>query len=143
MRLAVLKERRAFETRVAATPETVKRLTGLGLSVVVEAAAGAQAAIPDADYIAAGAEIVPDAAAALAGAGIVFTVQMPLPEQIAQIPRGALLVCIANAFADTSVVTALAEAGVDCAPWSCCRASPAPRRWTCCPARPISRATAR
>jgi NAD(P) transhydrogenase subunit alpha len=40
---------------------------------------------------------------------------MPLPEQIAQIPRGALLVCITNAFADTSVVTALAEAGVDCA----------------------------
>src|SRR5690348_15076157 len=115
MRLAVLKERRAFETRVAATPETVKRLSGLGLSVAVEATAGAEAAFPDADYAAAGAEIAPGAAAALAGAGIVFSVQMPLPEQIALIPRGALLVCIANAFGDPGVVTALAEAGVDCA----------------------------
>ncbi|HXA21143.1 MAG TPA: Re/Si-specific NAD(P)(+) transhydrogenase subunit alpha [Acetobacteraceae bacterium] len=114
MRLAVLKERRAFETRVAATPETVKRLIGLGLTVAIEAGAGSDAAIPDAEFSNAGAEIVPDAAAALAGAGIVFTVQMPQPEQLSLIPRGALLVCIANAFADPAVVTSLAEAGIDC-----------------------------
>ena len=114
MRLAVLKERRAFETRVAATPETVKRLIGLGLTVAIEAGAGANAAIPDAEFAAAGAEIAPDAAAALAGAGIVFTVQMPQPEQLSLIPRGALLVCIANAFADPAVVPSLAEAGIDC-----------------------------
>ena len=47
MRLAVLKERRASETRVAATPDTVKRLVGLGLTVAIEAGAGAEAAIPD------------------------------------------------------------------------------------------------
>ncbi len=46
MRLAVLKERRASETRVAATPDTVKRLIALGLTVAVEAGAGAEAAIP-------------------------------------------------------------------------------------------------
>ena len=46
MRLAVLKERRASETRVAATPDTVKRLIALGLAVAVEAGAGAEAAIP-------------------------------------------------------------------------------------------------
>ncbi len=97
MRLAVLKERRAFETRVAATPETVKRLIGLGLTVAIEAGAGADAAIPDAEFSNAGAEIVPDAAAALAGAGIVFAVQVPQPEQLSLVPRGALLVCIANA----------------------------------------------
>jgi NAD(P) transhydrogenase subunit alpha len=114
MRLAVLKERRAFETRVAATPETVKRLIGLGLTVAVEAGAGSAAAIPDAEFSNAGVEIVPDAAAALAGAGIVFTVQMPLPDQLLLIPRGALLVCIANAFADPEVVASLAEAGIDC-----------------------------
>src|SRR4051812_7480409 len=100
MRLAVLKECRAFETRVAATPETVKRLVALGLTVAVEAGAGAQAAIPDADYAGAGAEIVGDAAGALAGAGIVFAVQVPLPEQLALIPRGALLICIAGAFGE-------------------------------------------
>ena len=113
MRLAVLKERRASETRVAATPETVKRLIGLGLTVAVEAGAGAGASIPEADYAAAGAEIAADAAAALAGAGVVFTVQAPLPEQRALIPRGALLVCIANAFAEPDLVPALANAGID------------------------------
>ena len=115
MRLAVLKERRASETRVAATPETVKRLIGLGLTVAIEAGAGAGAAIPDAEFAAAGASIVADAAEALAGAGIVFAVQMPLPEQRTLIPRGALLVCIANAFAEPDLVPALAEAGIDCA----------------------------
>jgi NAD(P) transhydrogenase subunit alpha len=114
MRLAVLKERRAFETRVAATPETVKRLIGLGLTVAIEAGAGANAAIPDAEFSNAGAEIVPDPAAALAGVGIVFAVQVPQPEQLSLVPRGALLVCIANAFADPAVVTSLAEAGIDC-----------------------------
>jgi NAD(P) transhydrogenase subunit alpha len=115
MRLAVPKERRACETRVAATPETVKRLVGLGMTVLVEAGAGTGASVPDADFAAAGAEIAPDAPAMLAGAGVVFAVQMPVPEQLACIPRGALLVCIANAFADHSAVSALAEAGIDCA----------------------------
>jgi NAD(P) transhydrogenase subunit alpha len=115
MRLAVLKERRDYEARVAATADTVKRLLGLGLTVTVETGAGVSAAIPDADYAAAGAEIAPDAAAALAGAGIVFAVQAPLPEQRALIPRGALLVSVAGAFADPTLIPALAEAGIDCA----------------------------
>jgi H+-translocating NAD(P) transhydrogenase subunit alpha len=115
MRLAVLKERRAFETRVAATPDTVKRLVALGLTVAIETGAGSNAAIPDAEFSAAGAEIAADEHAALAGAGIVFAVQVPQPDQLALIPRGALLVCIANAFADPAVTSALAEAGIDCA----------------------------
>jgi H+-translocating NAD(P) transhydrogenase subunit alpha len=115
MRLAVLKERRGSETRVAVTPDTVKRLVGLGLTVAVETGAGASAAMPDAELAAAGAELVADPAAALAGAGIVFAVQAPLPEQRALIPRGALLVCTAGAFADPSLVPSLAEAGIDCA----------------------------
>jgi NAD(P) transhydrogenase subunit alpha len=115
MRLAVLKERRAFETRVAATPETVKRLIGLGLTVAIETEAGAQASFPDQDYADAGAEVLPDDTAALADVGIVFAVQMPLPEQIARIPRGALLVCTANAFGEPDATRVLAEAGIDCA----------------------------
>ncbi len=113
MRLAVLKERREGENRVAATPDTVKKLIALGLTVAVEAGAGANAAIPDAEFAAAGAEIAPDAAAALAGAEVVFTVQAPEPEQRAAIPRGAMLLCVVNAFADADVVPALAAAGVD------------------------------
>ena len=115
MRLAVLKERRPFEARVAATPDTVKKLVALGLTVAIETGAGMTAAIPDAEFVAAGAEIVPDAASALSGAAIVFAVQTPDPTERALIPRGALLVCTVNAFADPDVVPALAGAGIDAA----------------------------
>jgi H+-translocating NAD(P) transhydrogenase subunit alpha len=115
MRLAVLKERQAAETRVAATPDTIKKLVGLGLTVAVEAGAGAAASISDAEFTAAGAEVAADSASALSGAGIVFAVQTPDPEQRAQIPKGALLVCIAGAFADPDLVPGLAAAGIDAA----------------------------
>jgi NAD(P) transhydrogenase subunit alpha len=115
MRLAILKERFAFETRVAATPETVKKLIGMGCAVTVEAGAGLGAAIADAQFAEAGAAIAPDPAAALAGAGIVLAVQMPEPAERALIPRGALLVCIANAFATPDVIPELAAAGIDAA----------------------------
>src|SRR3954451_16708158 len=115
MRLAVLKERRAAEPRVAATPDTVKKLIGLGLTVAVETGAGASASLSDADFAAAGAEIAPDAATLLAGANIVFAVQTPGPDERAKIPRGALLVCIAGAFSDKDLVPSLAAAGIDAA----------------------------
>ena len=115
MRLAVLKERRAAEARVAATPETVKRLIALGLTVSVETGAGATASIPDTEFAAAGAEIAADPAAALQGAGIVFAVQAPEAAERALIPRGALLVCIAGAFSDPDLVPNLAAGGIDAA----------------------------
>jgi len=115
MRLAVLKERRAAETRVAATPDTVKKLIALGLTVAVETGAGVTAAISDAEFAAAGAEIAADAASTLAGAGVVFAVQAPNPEERALIQRGALLVCIAGAFADPELIPSLAAAGIDAA----------------------------
>ncbi len=114
MRLAVLKERDAVETRVAATPDTVKKLVGLGLTVAVESGAGMKSSMSDADYQAAGAQIAPDAAAALSGAGIVFSVLAPAAAELAQIPRGALLVCIAGAFSDPELVPSLAKSGIDC-----------------------------
>jgi NAD(P) transhydrogenase subunit alpha len=119
MRLAVLKERRPGEARVAATPETVKKLIGLGLTVAVEAGAGQGASIPDAEFAAAGAEIAPDAAAALAGAGIVFCVRAPLGpgegevDHLALIPRGALLVGTLSVWEDAGRVGAYAERGID------------------------------
>ena len=113
MRLAVLKETRAAEARVAATPETVKKLIALGLTVAVQAGAGLGSAIADADFQAAGAEISPDAAAALLGAQIVFAVQMPDAATRGMMLRGATLVCIAGAFADADVVPSLAGFGID------------------------------
>ena len=115
MRLAVLKERRDAETRVAATPDTIKKLVGLGLTVAVETGAGATASISDAEFAAAGAEIADGPAAVLADAGIVFAVQTPGAAERALIPRGALLVCIAGAFADPELVPGLAAAGIDAA----------------------------
>jgi NAD(P) transhydrogenase subunit alpha len=115
MRLAVLKERRVPEARVAATPDTVKRLIALGLTVAVETGAGAATSIPDSEFVAAGAEIAADPAAALAGAGVVFAVQAPLPAERALMGRGTLLICIAGAFADADLVPSLAAAGIDTA----------------------------
>jgi NAD(P) transhydrogenase subunit alpha len=113
MRLAILKERRAGENRVAATSDTVKKLIALGLGVAVETGAGLAAAVSDAEFAAAGAEIAPDAAAALAGAGILFAVQAPEPEVMALVARGTLLVCTMNIFANPSLVRDLAAAGID------------------------------
>ncbi len=113
MRLAVLKERKAGEARVAATPDTVKKLLALGLSVAVEAGAGTTAAITDEEFRAAGAEIAPDAAAALAGAGILFAVQAPEADIRKLLPRGILLICTMNTFGNPDLVPALAAAGID------------------------------
>jgi len=111
MRVAVLRERRAAETRVAATPETAKKLAGLGCSVVVEAGAGQASGIPDAEYVAAGATIAATPAEALAGAGIVLAVRAPEAAELANIPRGALL--IGTLQADPAAAKAYAEAGID------------------------------
>ena len=115
MRLAVLKERAAAETRVAATPDTVKKLIALGLQVAVETGAGHGAAIADDQFKDAGAEIAPDAQAALAGAEIVLAVQLPPPEIRSHIPRGTLLVCQASAYGNAALVGELAGAGIDVA----------------------------
>ncbi len=78
MKIAVLKERRPFERRVAATPETVKKFIGLGASVTVETGAGDGAFFLDDAYQAAGATITSDAATALNGAEVILKVRRPL-----------------------------------------------------------------
>ena len=113
MRLAVLKERRAGEARVAATPDTVKKLLALGLTVAVEAGAGIGASISDEEFAAAGAEIVADAAAALAAAGVVFAVNAPDEAVRALIAPGTLLVATLGAASDPALAPALAAAKID------------------------------
>jgi NAD(P) transhydrogenase subunit alpha len=119
MRLAVLKERRAGETRVAATPETVKKLIGLGIdTVAVEAGAGLASGYPDAAYHEAGAEIAPDAGAALAGAAILLKVRAPLAagegavDELALIPRDTLLLGTLEALGNPERAKAYADAGL-------------------------------
>jgi NAD(P) transhydrogenase subunit alpha len=122
MRLTVLKERRAGETRVAATPETVKKLIGLGITTVaVEAGAGVVSGFTDAAYQEAGAEIAANAATALAGANIVLKVRAPLGtgegevDELSLIPRGALLIGTLEGLAEPSRAATYAGLGIDAA----------------------------
>ncbi len=113
MRLAVLKERRAGEARVAATPDTVKKLIGLGLTVAIEAGAGIQSAISDQDFAAAGAEVVADAAAVTRGAGILFAVNAPDESVRALLEPGTLVVATMGAASDPELAPAFAAAKLD------------------------------
>ena len=94
-RIAVVAERAPGETRVAATPETVKKFIALGAAVAVEPGAGTAASIADADYAAMGAEI---SATAVQGANIVLGVQGPDPAALAGAAPGAWVVASLDPF---------------------------------------------
>ena len=92
MKIAIPKERWEGELRVAASPDTVKKLVGLGLEVIVEKGAGTSSAIPDAAFKDAGATIGPDAKATLAQADIVFKVRPPMDvNEVASMRKGTAL----------------------------------------------------
>jgi NAD(P) transhydrogenase subunit alpha len=113
MKLAVLKDRRAGETRVAATPETVKKLKGLGLDVIVESGAGAGAKISDNDYIAAGAVVSPDAATMLREADIVLKVRGPEANEISAMKKGAVYASLLAPYSEKEPIQKLASQGVN------------------------------
>src|SRR5256886_13583498 len=118
MKISIPRERRPHERRVAATPDTVKRLVSQGREVVVETGAGAGAAFPDDAFRAAGASIAPDAASALGAGDIVFKVQRPLRagegelDELAAIRSGALLIGLLQPLQYPEDVKAYAEAGI-------------------------------
>ena len=116
MQIAVLKERRPGEARVAATPDTVKKLVALGAAVTIETGAGAGSSIPDQRYKDAGATIAPDAASALKDADVVFKVQRPLREgainELALMKKGAALISSLGALQNKDDVAAYAAAGI-------------------------------
>src|SRR4051812_18095214 len=96
--IAVTRERRAGETRVATTPEMVKKFKAMGLDVVIEAGAGVSASIPDKEFQAGGAEIAKSAQAAIAKADIVLTVRAPTAEEIAALKPGAVVIGLLNPY---------------------------------------------
>ena len=110
MRILVPKERTADERRVAATPDTVARLIALGGQVVVERGAGLRAGLADADFEAAGAELVDDADPA--GAAIVLRVAPPTVDEVRALDRGTVLVGYAAPHRNLPAVRALAEGGI-------------------------------
>jgi NAD(P) transhydrogenase subunit alpha len=111
-RLAVTKERRAGETRVALTPDAVKKLIASGLSVAIESGAGISASATDADYAAAGATVAPTLAEALEGADILLKVRGPSEAEIAALKPGAIAVGLFNPHQDKALLAALAAAGL-------------------------------
>ncbi|HEX3538351.1 MAG TPA: Re/Si-specific NAD(P)(+) transhydrogenase subunit alpha [Stellaceae bacterium] len=118
MKVAVVKERRPHERRVAATPDSVKSMVGaMGLEVAVEAGAGAEASFTDAAYTGAGATVVADAAAALSGADLVLKVQRPILgedgiDELKLMKPGAALVGLLRPLEHPIDVEAYATAGV-------------------------------
>ena len=110
MRIAVLKETANGETRVAASPETVKKFIALGASVAVEAGAGEGASISDAEFAAAGAEVTKDAAK---GADIVLGVQGPDPKLLKGANAGAWIVAGLDPFGQRARVDEYAKSGFE------------------------------
>jgi NAD(P) transhydrogenase subunit alpha len=110
MIIGIPRETRPGETRVAATPETVKKLAASGKhSIVVEAGAGAMSSIPEAEFQAAGASIgSPDQAL---GADIVLKVRGPTAQEIPKLKRGAMLIGLLDPF-DAASIQSYASAGV-------------------------------
>ncbi|MBC7781708.1 MAG: Re/Si-specific NAD(P)(+) transhydrogenase subunit alpha [Proteobacteria bacterium] len=112
MKIGIPTETRPGETRVAATPETVKKFCAAAQNtVLLQAGAGAQAHFVDADYAAAGATVVADAAAVYAQAELVLKVRAPLPEEIAAMKAGTVLIGLLSPY-DAAGLEALAQQGL-------------------------------
>jgi NAD(P) transhydrogenase subunit alpha len=112
VKIAILKETAVGETRVSASPETVKKYIALGATVSVESGAGANASIGDGDYENAGASIGA-ASAVLKDADIVLGVQGPTPQSLVGMKSGAWLVAGLDPFGQRSRVDEYAKAGVE------------------------------
>ena len=112
MRIAIPLETDPNESRVAATPETVKKLKGLGAEIAVQSGAGVASGVPDADYAAAGATVAPDAASALAGADMVLAVRRPAASALSGVKKGALVISIMDPYGQDAALKELADAGV-------------------------------
>ena len=109
MRIAVAREADPAEPRVAATPDTVKKLTALGAEVAVEAGAGVKSGVLDTDYTAAGATV---SANAIDGADVVLKVRRPGDAEVAGYKKGALVIAIMDPYDNEAALGALAKAGV-------------------------------
>ena len=118
MKIAVPKERRPGEARVAASPDVVRKFKDLGVDVAVEKGAGAGASFTDAAYTEAGAVLAKDEMTALKGADVVLKVRRPILDggtaksELAMMKKGAILIGHLEAVSNKSDVAAYAKAGI-------------------------------
>jgi NAD(P) transhydrogenase subunit alpha len=109
MRIAVAREIDPAEDRVAATPETVKKMKALGADVAVEPNAGTKSGIPDAEFTAAGATVTE---AAAKDADVVLKVRRPAASELARYKKGALVIAMMDPYGEHAALKAMADAGV-------------------------------
>jgi NAD(P) transhydrogenase subunit alpha len=113
MKIAVLRETRAGESRVAASPETVKKLIGLGAAVTVERGAGDASNFPDNAFEEAGAAIAASAGEAIGGADLILKVRGPDAAEFSQYRSGQRIAAIMSPHANQPALDAAAAAGVE------------------------------
>src|SRR5690349_12446726 len=111
MRIAVLSETDPVETRVATTPDMVKKYKNLGADVVVQAGAGLKSSLSDGEFEAAGATIAQNAQDAVRDADIVLKVRRPADSELNGLKKGALLIGIMDPYGQEAALKALADAG--------------------------------
>ena len=109
MKVAVIAESDADEPRVAATPETVKKMVALGATVAVQEGAGVKSGVLDADYGAAGAAVAADP---LNDADIVLQVRRPEGPELSPLKKGAIVIGMMDPYGHENAVRAMAEAGI-------------------------------
>ena len=109
MKVAIAAEVDANEPRVAATPETVKKMLGLGAEVAVEPGAGLKSGILDADFSAAGATVTKDA---VNGADIVLKVRRPQASELSHLKKGAMVIAIMDPYGHEEALQTIAGAGI-------------------------------
>ena len=112
MRIAVPAENLSVETRVAVTPETIKKLAALGAEVVVQTGAGAASGIPDGDFEAAGAKIAHSLSEAVAGAQVVLAMRRPAAADLAGAAPGAAVIAIMDPYGQDEALAQFAQAGL-------------------------------
>lgn len=111
MRIAVPAESEP-ESRIAATPETVKKFMAIGATVAVESGAGLRSGLTDEAFTAAGAQIVREPGEAVRTADMVLKVRRPTPEEAATYRRGAVVLAIMDPYGQTEALGAMARAGL-------------------------------
>ena len=109
--IGVPKETRAGETRVAGTPESVKKLIKRGHTVQIAKGAGLSAGYTDEAYVAAGAGVIEQDAAL--GASVVLKIHKPTPDEILKMKRGSMLLSTLEPYKSDGTFEKLAEMGVD------------------------------
>jgi NAD(P) transhydrogenase subunit alpha len=112
MQIAIPAEADPAEPRVAATPDTVKKMKALGAEIVVQSGAGVKSGLLDADYEAAGASIAQSAAKAVMDADVVLKVRRPADAEVAGYKSGALVLAIMDPYGNEAALGAMAKAGV-------------------------------